>query len=737
MFFYAGSFGAMSFGVEDRLISPQALEMIRLDALHLTRQVGRKQVLLNDVSLTFLPGEFVAIVGVSGAGKTTLLDALSGFRPANRGQVLVNGEDLYRNFNRYRTQLGYVPQDDIIHPELTVYQAFDYSAQLRLPPNLPKQERHRQVQAVLADLELTHRQDVLVKNLSGGQRKRVSIGVELLTRPRLFFLDEATSGLDPGTEHQMMLLLRRLANDGRTVLLNTHTTKNIALCDRVVFLAKGGRVAFYGSPQEALTYFEVEDFDAIYLKVGEEMSPQDWQQQYLQSSIYQQDEGDRLSYLAQLSNPQLSNPQLSTSRFSTPQRVVTESEDTGSEDTALGTIQPTHAAHGLEAFSGLGWRQLWILSRRNLTLLVQDRVSLLLMLLVAPMLGLLDVVMVRRNIFDISQGDSAQSFTLMFLAGLIAVLVGILATIREIVKEAEIYRRERMIGLQVWPYLLSKVWICTIIATYQSAIFWTTKIYAVDLPNNDFQTQLAMYFTLFLSTLSGLIMGLLISALSPSQNAAPLLTILFLVPQITFAGAVFPLNDLGVAGQWISRMTVTRWSYEAMVTLSGLGRNVAQDACWKSSEAVRKGWSESDKKDCQCLGPHIFERCYFPGLKKEYSPTVDQPQPTKPKDVGDPPLAPESFLSADAEGFQDELDAYGQQIKDYRKAMDRWQDDLSRWKEKRGTAIASGEALITRVYRTQGKAFAVNVPRHWGMLAALQMVMLALLFVVQKRKDVL
>jgi ABC transport system ATP-binding/permease protein len=325
----------------------------------------------------------------------------------------------------------------------------------------------------------------------------------------------------------------------------------------------------------------------------------------------------------------------------------------------------------------------------------------------------------------------------MFLSGLIAVLVGSLATMREIVKEAEIYRRERMLGLKVLPYIFSKVWLCVVIAIYQSAIFWMTKIYLVDLPHNDLNTQLAMYFTLFMSTLAGLIMGLLISSLSSTQNVAPLLTVLFLVPQITLAGAIFPLNALGPTGQWISRITVTRWSYEAMVSLSGLGQDVAQDACWKQPDSVRQDWTEADKKNCQCLGPHIFERCYFPGLKKEYDPVVDQPEPIKPKDLGDPPEAPANLLSPEASGFRDDLTTYKNQVKTYRKAMDRWQDRLSRWKEKRGTAIASGEALITRVRRTQGGSFDVNVPQHWGILAALQAGMLGLLMIVQKRKDVL
>jgi ABC transport system ATP-binding/permease protein len=680
-------------------------DSLRLDALHLTRKVGRQQILLDEVSLSILPKEFVAIVGVSGAGKTTLLNALSGFQPANRGNVWVNGRDLYENFNDYRTELGYVPQDDIIHPELTVYQAFNFSARLRLSPQMSGKDRHYLIKSVLSDLELTHRQNALVRQLSGGQRKRVSIGVELLTKPRLFFLDEATSGLDPGTEKQMMMLLRRLADQGRIVVLNTHSTKNIFLCDKVVILAKGGKVAFYGSPQESLTYFGVPDFDEIYLKVDEERSPQQWQQQYLQSEAYRQNVGDRQSALPLQSEPQKA--------LRSPQQMSWRSK-------------------GSSAL-----RQFVLLSHRNLLILLQDRISLALMLAVAPLLGLLDFLMVRRNVFDVAQGDSAQSFTLMFLAVLIAVLVGGLSTIREIVKEVEIYRRERMIGLRVLPYIFSKVWLCVVLALYQSAIFWITKIFVVDLPNGTPGTLLAIYFTLFLATLGGMIMGLLISALSPNQNVAPLLTILFVVPQITFAGAIFPLNALDTPGRLLSQATLTRWSYEVMITLSGLGQDVAKDPCWSQPESVRQGWRESDKANCQCLGPHLFERCRFPGLKKEFNPAVHQPQPPKPKPLKNPPEPPENLLGAAGPDFRDDLKVYKNKVTTYRKDMDRWQDTFSRWKENRGKAITAGEALIGRVRRTQGNSFAVNVTEHWRNLGILQVTMLGLLFLVQKRKDVL
>jgi ABC-type multidrug transport system ATPase subunit len=686
------------FTSEDTLVQCFEVGKLRLDACGLMYRVGASLTLLDDISLSILPEEFITIVGVSGAGKSTLLNALSGFRPATRGSVFVNGHNLYQNYDAYRTELGYVPQDDIIHQDLTVQQALEFASQLRLPADISPPERRRQVQQVLEDLELTEQAKNLVHTLSGGQRKRVSIGVELLTKPSLFFLDEATSGLDPGTELQMMRLLRRMAHQGRTIILVTHTTKNLMLSDLVVFLAKGGRVAFLGPPQAALTYFGVQEFDEIYIKVEEERSPEEWAAQYRQSRYYHQYVESRQAFL---------------------NGVHTSNRNVQMERGQLTQPSP--------------FRQLRLLTQRNLTILRQDRTSFLFLLAIAPILGLLDFVMWRRSMFDATEGEPSQCFTLLFISVLIAVIVGSLSTMREVVKEAEIYRRERMIGLQIVPYILSKVGFSAVLAAYQAAIFLLTKTMTVDLPGG-WLALLSMYFTLFLATLGGMVMGLLVSALSTSQNMAPLLTILFLVPQITFAGSFLPLRTVGPVGQVISELTITRWAYESMVTLSSLGKDIARDPCWQKSEAERKQWKEADKTQCNCMGPHLFDRCSFPGLRQEYDVAVDQPEPAKPSSPGDPPVAPENLL-LEAQQFSDDLQAYADKTEVYRKNLDQWQTRFSQWKEKRGRALAAGEELINRFNRNQGNTFDVNVGGHWLKLGALILGTLGLLVIVQKRKD--
>ncbi|MDQ6661927.1 MAG: FHA domain-containing protein, partial [Chloroflexota bacterium] len=237
---------------------------IRIDALHLKKEGNKHTVLINDISVAIPPRKFVALVGGSGAGKSTLLDALNGLRPAQQGAVLYNGQDYYKHLAAFSTQLGYVPQDDIIHRDLTVERALYYAAKMRLPSDFTQAQIKQRINEVLEDVEMTFRRKLMVSKLSGGQRKRISIALELLANPSVFFLDEPTSGLDPGLDRKMMFLLRKLADKGHTIVLVTHATNNINACDYVCFLCQGGRLAYFGPPDEAKAFFGKTDFAEIY-----------------------------------------------------------------------------------------------------------------------------------------------------------------------------------------------------------------------------------------------------------------------------------------------------------------------------------------------------------------------------------------------------------------------------------------------------------------------------------------
>lgn len=246
---------------------------------------GGSKTLLDDISFPVGEKSLLAVVGPSGSGKSTLLNALTGLRPADQGTVLYDGRDLYREYADLRQRIGLVPQDDILHLQLPVRRALLYAAELRFPGDTARAEREARVDEVIAELGLQARADQPVHTLSGGQRKRVSVALELLTKPSLLFLDEPTSGLDPGMDRSVMTMLRGLADDGRTVVVVTHSVLSLEVCDRLLVMAPGGRMAYYGPPDETLPFFGFRQWPEAF-EAFENERRRDWAYQYESSTLH-------------------------------------------------------------------------------------------------------------------------------------------------------------------------------------------------------------------------------------------------------------------------------------------------------------------------------------------------------------------------------------------------------------------------------------------------------------------
>jgi ABC transport system ATP-binding/permease protein len=518
-------------------------DQIRLDAHRLMRQVKSavgEKVILNDVSLGIEPGQLVAFVGGSGAGKTTLMKTLLGIEPTTSGTVFLNGDNLRQHFDRYRSEIGYVPQDDIIHQTLTVEEVLTYACQLRLPPDT---EISQAVAQVLQQVQLTHVRQSPVQDLSGGQRKRVSIAVELLANPKLFFLDEPTSGLDPGLDKTMMNLLRELANQGRTIILVTHATSNLEVCDRVAFMGQGGHLCYFGPPSEALKFFEMPSqdfkyFADIYIELdkGETGTHQPqtvelWAQRFLQSAAYQ-------SYVVSVL--------------------------CGGERNAIGSSKR------FSRLSASPLRQWWVLSQRYLKLVLRDRFSLALILLTAPAgIALITFVVKDRNPLSTLETLEAMqaplALRILFVFTCAATWVGLSSTAQAIVQETSIYARERLVNLGLLPYLGSKVLIHAGLAVLQALLAMGVILLSFKSPEPSLMPWvMGCGLTTFLTLLASLSFGLAISAFVKNPIQANSTLPLILIPQIVFSGVLFDLD--GVA-RFISWATIGRWSIGAYGSL--------------------------------------------------------------------------------------------------------------------------------------------------------------------------
>lgn len=509
----------------------------RIDAIRLTRKISEDALILNDISLSIYPRELVAIVGGSGAGKSTLMNALAGLSPADAGSVLVNGIDFYKYFDAFRSSLGYVPQDDIIHKELSVYKAFYYAACLRMPEDTRKAEREARIQQILGDLQLSHRRDTPISALSGGERKRVSIGVELLTRPRLFFLDEPTSGLDPGLEAEMMNIFRNLANQGHTTILITHATKNLDLCDQVLFLARGGHLAYYGPPGDAYRYFNAGDFSDIYVKLEKEKKAEQWVRQYKNSVEYKAYVEDRI-------------------QESRAQEKIEEAPPSGE------TRDKRKKSGGARASM---LRQFFLLSSRYIEIIVRDTRNFAILLLQAPLIGILLSFVYGRDIFDKSIGKYPDAKSLLFFLICICIWFGTSNAAREIAKEIPIYRRERFINLGIAPYIFSKVAVLSLLCVVQTLVLFGIIVAKVKFPELGFVMYRKFFLAMLLTSICSMAMGLMISAIVSNPDKAASIVPILLIPQIVFSGAIIPLKG---AAEFISYFTLSRWGFELLGSIT-------------------------------------------------------------------------------------------------------------------------------------------------------------------------
>jgi ABC-type multidrug transport system ATPase subunit/ABC-type multidrug transport system permease subunit len=498
---------------------------LRLDAEGVAMRVGEKQILA-ETTLSIEPGQLVAFIGESGSGKTTLLKALAGVTTPSSGSVTVNGEAIGARL----TDIGYLPQDEIVHPDLTVRESLQYSARLRLPADSGADEIAVTVARALEELGLTAQADTRIGSLSGGQRKRVGLATEILSRPSLLFLDEPTTGLDPGLETRMMALLRELSDNSRAVIVVTHATKSLGLCDRLVVMGRGGVLCFQGSPDEAIGFFGVDGYDDIYPAL-EDRDAREWQSRFMAGS---------------------------------PARPTSDG------------AQRAHPARPPRRVRGSVVHQARVLTSRYTRLFLRDRRNVIILLGQIPILALAVAGLFKKAVFVRPVTDAGQAVKLTFLLLVTTVWIGMIDASREIIKEKGVFARENSVGVRLRAYLASKAIVLFTLSAIQALVL--TGIVLVFQPlHAHLDVYASVLLIVVLTAFAAVSMGLLVSAVVRNQDQATSFIPLVLIPQLFFGGSIVATADMGGALKAITKVVVTQWSYAGLGTAVDMKGRIASD----------------------------------------------------------------------------------------------------------------------------------------------------------------
>jgi ABC-type multidrug transport system ATPase subunit len=529
----------------------------RIDCINITKIVKNRSgggtiKLLDDVGITVQPNEFVGLLGPSGAGKSTLMDALNGMRPASSGYVLVNNLDLYRHLDSLKQSIGYVPQDDIIHRELTVYRTLYYVARLRLSRDVSRREIDQIVNEVMDVTGLSERRDVAISQLSGGQRKRVSIAVELITKPSVIFLDEPTSGLDPATEEKIMKLFRQIAESGRTVILTTHAMENVKLFDKIVVLMRG-KLVFYGAPQEALAHVKAESFKDLYDKLE---GPIDQQVAALPALPPNASKSQKSALKHQREQISEHVADEWKKKFQTTEQYRRNVVDPLSVLPRDGRA----AAPPKRRMSIIDTVRQWgTLTRRYIEVLTRDKFNLLILFGQAPIIAFLTYLVVPDK--------SPRDFPYFVLA-LVAIWFGTSVASREIIRERAVYTRERMVNMRLFPYVGSKLFVLSMIVSLQCVLLYGSLKFMhyaglMSVPG----WAIPQIVIVLITAMVGIALGLFISAIVKTSEMATSMVPLILIPQILFSGLVgVPQNTARV----ISTVIPATWAFDGVKRFSTL-----------------------------------------------------------------------------------------------------------------------------------------------------------------------
>ncbi len=576
---------------------------------------SKDKVLLDNISFKALPGDMIALMGPSGAGKTTLLLTLNGYLPPTEGLVRINGEDLYSIYDTLRGSIGYVPQDDLVHPELTVFEAVRYSARFRLPPDYSDDEIDQRVQQTLKDLGLESVANLQIgspeaKVLSGGQRKRVNIALELVTDPVIIYLDEPTSGLAADDAASLIALLHDLTRaTGKTIIMTIHqpAKDEYEKFSHALILGYGGVPMFFGPTlPDSYNFFsnwamaEGGPYRTQGRIKGVDKMPVDNPRDMFaliterERPIYEQMLARDPS--AQRAQARYQAALLWRQEFFSDGNAVYKKMYSGRR--AVGTGEGQRGVpEGRPSTRG----QFRLLFSRYFKTKIRDKIGTGILMAQAPIIGVLLAIVfgwqaeevpawclgalqqlsqrtgdkAESNIFDSLSMTQDHTGAVFFLV-VSAIWFGTSNAAREIVKERAIYLRERMVNLGLFNYVMSKFMLLALFCVLQCAALLSIVFFALGF-NGGLPAFAQTLGALVVTSISAVSLGLLLSTLVVSSEAAMALTPIALIPQVVLGGLMVPATTIPKLAP-IMNLIPARWGFEAAVVSERLA--VQDDAAW-------------------------------------------------------------------------------------------------------------------------------------------------------------
>ncbi len=704
---------------------------VLLQAREVMFSVHSALTILSDVSFHIQPGELVALSGPSRSGKTFLLHSLAGLKKPTKGEITFDGVSVYANPKAFRSSVGFVSADYGLQPHLTVTETLFDAARLRLPRSASHADRQRRVQTLLATTGLAQVAGAKVASLDKVDRRKLSIAVELSGYPGLLLLDESADGLAPFEEMQITTLLRELSHQGVTIIQVNQYTKGLRLSDKVIFLAPGGSLAWFGPVDEAFAYLgsftpAADSNDALGLEDATEMlaNPQlgdgsEWAKRFKAHPAYPKYVDDPLNNR---------NPDLQLD--SQPLLRLRSSAQEKSPPTIIPRANTT--------------QELTLQIQRNSRLLWRSR-TWPWMLAIPPLVACVDFFLSSPTMLDPQLGDPARPPLVLGVLVFLDLIISALLFHNEIFKERTVYQHERRFNPSSFPYILSKAWLVGLFALYQGAV-WTIIHFAATGLAGGLQVLPSYGLTFTLVALIGGLLGLVASSLSRAAGMHTIWALLLTVPQLLFSGAILPLSQASFPISFLAAVNPSRYAFEALLTASGYGQDVASDICWQLPADQRSALTDFQKQGCTCMGTNLFSLCRFPGIRNFYSFVIEQPEPVSPQAgsaINNIPVQPLPKPGESLDQFSAEMDTYAAQMEtylgnyaSYLSDLQQYSGVLASWQRERSLIIGNAEGIIREAIDHYGQAFNVNVVDHWLVMAAMILFLIILLTVIHQGKGV-